>query len=176
MDQNKTYKLTLKEFEKVFKRLYEPFCLLAYKYIKDLDQAKDIVQEVFVKVWEKKVPFENEDKIEGYIYKMVINKAIDFLRSKDVKYFETHSLEKLKTLQKENYFPWEDVITVSSDLIESALKSLPNKQEEVMRLSIEDYKNKEIAEKMSIAVNTVKGYKKEAYKTLRKTFSYIRDI
>lgn len=174
MDQNKTHELTLKEFEDIFNRLYEALCLFAHKYVKDLDRSEDIVQEVFIKVWEDKVPFKNKDKIEGFFYTVVKNKSLDFLRSKYAKDVEAYPLEDMETLQKESYFLREAIVIESSNLVERVLKLLPNKCAEAMRLSIESYTNKEIAEEMNISVYTVKEYKKTAYEKLRKSLGYLR--
>lgn len=174
MDQNKAHELTLKEFEKIFNRLYESLCLFAYKYVNDLERSKDIVQDVFIKVWEDRVLFKNKDKIEGFFYTAVKNKSLDFVRSKYARDVEAYPSEEMETLQTENYFLSEAIIIEASDVFERALKLLPNKCAEAIRLSIENYTNKEIAEEMSISVYTVKEYKKRAYKKLRKTLGYLR--
>ncbi|GAA3622264.1 RNA polymerase sigma-70 factor [Flavivirga jejuensis] len=174
MDQNKAHELTLKEFENIFNRLYDSLCLFANKYVNDLNLSEDIVQNVFIKVWEDKVFFHDKDKIVGFLYTAVKNKSLDFLRSKYAKYVKAYSLEDLETLQTENYFISEAIILETSDIIERTIKSLPNKCAEVMRLSIENYANKEIAKKMNISVYTVKEYKKIAYQELRKTLGYLR--
>ncbi|GAA3613131.1 RNA polymerase sigma-70 factor [Flavivirga amylovorans] len=173
MDQNKTHELTMKEFENIFNRLYESLCLIANKYVNDLDLSEDIVQDVFIKAWENKVPFKNKNKIEGFFYTAVKNKSLDFLRSKYAKDVETYSSEGLETLQTERYFLRESVIIETSSLVERALELLPDKCAEAMRLSIESYTNKEIADEMDISVNTVKDHKKVAYKKLRKMSGYL---
>ncbi len=184
MDQNKTHELTLKKLEKIFKSQYDQLCIFAYKYVNDMDRCKDLVQDVFVNVLESKVCFESEDKIEGYFYRAVKNKCIDFKRSKYDKDVEVYSSEDFETLRTENYLLSEAFTTEisnayerqqkSSNFVERALRSLPTKCAEVMKLSIEDYSNKEIADDMNISLNTVKDHKKVAYKKLRKTLSYLR--
>ncbi|MDO5970415.1 RNA polymerase sigma-70 factor [Flavivirga aquimarina] len=168
MYKNKAHELTIKEFENIFNRLYELLCLFAHKYVNDLNLSKDIVQDVFIKVWEDKGVFCDEDKIEGLFYTAVKNKSLDFLRSKYAKDVKAYPLEDLETMQTENYFLSEVIIVETSNAIERALESLPSKWVEVMRLSIANYKNKEIAEEMNISVYTVKEYKKKAYRKLRK--------
>lgn len=174
MDQNKARELTLKEFEKIFNHLYDSLCLFAYKYVNDLDLSEDIVQDVFIKIWENKVSFSDKDKIVGLFYTAVKNKSLDFLRSKYAKDVKAYSSQDLETLQTESYFLSEAIIIETSDVIERTIKSLPNKCAEVMRLGIENYTNKEIAEEMNISIYTVKEYKKMAYQKFRKTLGYLR--
>ncbi|GAA3622272.1 sigma-70 family RNA polymerase sigma factor [Flavivirga jejuensis] len=176
MDQSKEYELTLKEYENFFNRRYKSLCLFANEYVNDLDDSEDIVQNVFIKVWEDKVSFKSKDKIESFFYTAVKNKSLDFLRSKYVKNVNTYPLEDLEALQTENYNLPEAVILETSDIIERELKALPSKAAKAIRLSIENYKNKEIAEEMNISIHTVKSYKKESYQKLRKTLSFLRIV
>tara|TARA_R110002050_G_scaffold24083_3_gene64271 strand:- start:27266 stop:27793 length:528 start_codon:yes stop_codon:yes gene_type:complete len=165
--------LSLREFEKIFNRLYDRLCFFANKYVKDVNHSEDIVQEVFIKVWEKKLSFENENKADGFFYTAVRNKCLDFLRTSYVKNFKAYASEELEILQTDAYFMSEVVKTETSALIETAINSLPDQIAKVMRLSLQGCTNKEIAEKMDISVNTVKSYKKNAYIKFRETLSYL---
>ncbi len=176
MDQNKAKKLTTNEFENIFNDLYDALCLYVNKYINDLSLSEDIVQNVFIKVWEDQVTFLDKDKMTGFFYTAVKNKALDFLRSKYAKDVRAYALEDLETLQTENYFLSEVIMIEASEVIENAIKSLPNKCAEVIRLSLESHTNKEIAEAMNISVYTVKEYKKIAYKKLRKILAHLKII
>lgn len=133
---------TLSEFEKIFNRLYAPLCLFANKYVDDLSLSKDIVQNVFIKVWEDKVIFQDKKKIEEFFYTAVRNKSLDYLRSKCAKDFKVYPTEDLKTLQTENYFITETIIWDTSAIIQNAMNSLPKKTAQAIRLSIEDYNNR----------------------------------
>ena len=62
---------TLKSYKKLFESLYPQLCVFAYKYLNDLEISKDFVQEVFVKVWEDKITFQNENHATGFYYKAV---------------------------------------------------------------------------------------------------------
>ncbi|GAA3613138.1 RNA polymerase sigma-70 factor [Flavivirga amylovorans] len=174
MDQNKTRQLTLKEFENIFNRLYDSLCLFAYKYVNDLDLSEDIVQNVFIKVWEDKVSFRDQDKVVGFFYTAVKNRALDFLRSKYAKDVKAYPSQDIETLQTEHYFLSEAIVLETSDVIERTIQLLPNKCAEVIRLSLEGFTNKEIAEEMNISIYTVKEYKKNAYQKFRETLSYLR--
>ncbi len=176
MNLTKPQKLTLNEFEKIYYRLYTPLCLFANTYVNDLDISQDIVQDVFVKVWEDKLSFENQDKIDAFFYIAVKNKSLDFLKSKYSKDFKAYATEDLEILQSEAHFISEIAIIEASTTIENVLKLLPKRCAEAMRLSIKYYKNKEIAEKMNISVDTVKEYKKKSYKKLRVFFLIMQQI
>ena len=174
MYQNNANELTLKEFKNIFNREYVKLCELAHKYVKDSDCSEDIVQNVFVKVWENKNHFKNKDNIEGYFYTSVRNKSIDFLKSKYAKNVKAYPVEDLEILQTEDYYLSEVITIKTADIIDRAIESLSNKCAKAIRLSIESYTNREIAEEMAISIHTVKEYKKKGYKDLRKKLAYLR--
>ena len=58
--------------------------IFSEKYVQDLSIAKDVVQSVFIKVWEKEVVFIHENSIKSYLYTAVRNKSLDYLKSKDL--------------------------------------------------------------------------------------------
>ena len=73
-------------------------------------------------------------------------------------------MEKLET---EPFFLREVVILETSSIIENAINTLPNKCAQIIKLSIKDFTNAQIAEELGISINTVKAQKKIAYKKLR---------
>ena len=159
--------LTLKEYKYLFDTLYASLCIFANKYLNNLDTSKDIVQDVFIKVWEDKIGFQNENTIKSFLYTAVKNKSLDYLKSKQYKSTYNLPIEKLEKLDTESFFLREVVIVETSNIIDKAINSLPNKCAQIIRLSIKEYSNKEIAEELSISVNTVKAQKKIAYQKLR---------
>lgn len=161
------YTLTLKEYKSLFDKLYTSLCLFANKYIENLEASKDIVQDVFVKIWEDKIEFHNENTIKSYLYTSVKNKSLDYLKSKPVKTTDYFSMGELVQLEAEPFFLREVVFLEASSIIENAINRLPKRCAQIIRLSIEDYTNSEIAEELGITMNTVKAQKKIAYKRLR---------
>ena len=165
--------LTLKGYKTLFKSLYPQLCVLAYRYLNNLEVSKNLVQDVFLKVWEDNIPFVNENHTTAFFYKTVKDTCLDYLKSKDNKGIEPYELTYLEECKTEDFFISEAVVIETTAVIENALKTLPDKEAEVMRLSIEDYTNNEIAEQLVIPVNTVKEHKKEAYRKLRELLSFL---
>ncbi|MDO5971999.1 sigma factor [Flavivirga aquimarina] len=73
---------TLTSYKQLFESLYPQLCVFAFKYLNDLDISKDIVEEVFVKVWENQIDFQNEKQTTDYFYKAVKNECLDYLKTK----------------------------------------------------------------------------------------------
>ena len=161
------YKLTLKEYKKLFNKLYTSLCLFANKYIDNMEASKDIVQDVFVKIWEDKIEFQDESNIKSYLYTSVKNKSLDYLKSKRVKTTDRLSQDDIEYLETEPFFLREVVVLETSKIIEEAINTLPNRCAQIIRLSIKDFTNADIAEALGISINTVKAQKKIAYKRLK---------
>ncbi|SHI86637.1 RNA polymerase sigma-70 factor [Pseudozobellia thermophila] len=161
------YNLSLKTYKDVYDSLYVSLCLFARNYVHDLDLAKDLVQEVFIKVWEDKVGFRNEATVKSYMYMAVKNKCFDLLKSKRFRSTENMSVEDMDELTRDSFYLKEVVIEEVSTRIETAIDTLPKKCAQIIRLSIGGLTNPEIAQHLGISLNTVKAQKKIAYKKLR---------
>lgn len=160
-------KLTAKEYKAIFERMSPQLCAFGYRFLQDRETTKDIVQDIFLRVWKNKTVFTGEKHIIGYLYKCVKYNCYNHLRSKHHKNTEPYDLAKLKTYDTEEFFMAEAVAVETSVLVEKAINTLTVKGAQVIRLSIQGCRNKEIAEEMAISVNTVKDHKKKAYHELR---------
>ncbi|MDY0779976.1 RNA polymerase sigma-70 factor [Tenacibaculum sp. IB213877] len=159
---------TLKEFKQIFEALYPSLCLFANTYVKDIAVAKDLVQDVFIKIWESNINLKEKNLTKAYLYTSVKNKCIDYLKSKRVRVINKQvEVEGLDILESETHFNREIILIEASQIIHDAINSLPQKYSQVVLLSMKNLTNKEIAEVLSLNINTVKAHKKIAYQKLR---------
>jgi RNA polymerase sigma-70 factor (family 1) len=161
------HRLTLREYKVYFDKLYHSLCLFANKYVEDIDMAKDIVQDVFIKVWENKIEFRDENNVKSFLYTSVKNKSLDYLKSKRYKTTKSFSINDLELLETESFFLREVVVVETSNIIQNAINTLPNRCAEIIKLSVKNFTNAEIAEELDISIYTVKVQKRTAYKRLR---------
>lgn len=161
------YKLTLKEYKNVFNKQYSTLCLFSNKYVNNLDTSKDIVQELFIKIWEDKIEFQNEFAIKSYLYTAVKNKSIDYLKSKQFQSTQSIQLQDIEELEGEPFFLREVLISETSNIIEKSINTLPNKCAQIIKLSLQGLSNAEIADELGLSLNTIKTQKKIAYKRLK---------
>ncbi len=159
-------------FEVVFKLYYPRLVYFAKEFVPD-SEAKNLVQDAFISMWDKKPQFINESQLQSYLYTNVKNNCLMFLRHEKVK-------KKYKTeaaFQKQNSIYTEalsglDTSSVTfqeiESIIEKTLLELPDRCREVFVLSrMEGKKNKEVAEALDISVKTVEAQITKALKTLR---------
>jgi RNA polymerase sigma-70 factor (ECF subfamily) len=118
------YQLTLKEYKKTFDSLYTLLCLFANKYLNDIEASKDIVQVVFIKIWEDNIEFRSEENIKSYLYTSVKNKSLDYIKSKRVKSTEKLSSLKMEDMETEPFYLREVVVLETHNIVEKAIKTL----------------------------------------------------
>ncbi len=149
----------------MYNALYSSLCVFSNQYLENLEKSKDIVQEVFIKMWNHEILSQDQDAIKAYLYTSVRNKSLDYLKSKEYKVKSTEV--DIALLESEDYFEKEVLIEEVSRLVDQALNVLPLKCREIVELSMRGHQNNQIAEELQISINTVKSQKKIAYKKLR---------
>ncbi|NNE30716.1 MAG: RNA polymerase sigma-70 factor [Saprospiraceae bacterium] len=156
-------------FEQFFKEHFNHLCNFARQYVPDADSSKEIVQKVFISVWESREKMD-ADRLQSYLFTAVKNRCLNFIR--DNKKFRSKVLD----LECANFdMPQEERDTDTSDLeasFQKALGALPEKCRQVFLMSrIQRKKYKEIAEELDIAQKTVEAHMSKALKTLREALN-----
>jgi len=155
-------------FELLFRKYYVRLCGFANKFLDDPDLATDIVQEVFIKIWEGRVDLDSEDSVKSYIFKITQNLSLNKLRRSRI---ESKYLEILKLEYHENqeFSVHESLLAQElGNNITLAIAKLPAECRKVFELNrIEGFKYKEIAEKLDISVKTVEAQMSKALRILR---------
>lgn len=176
MSKDELHFISNESYKTLFDDLYPSLCLFANRYLKDLDTSKDVVQDVFIKTWERNVSYPNYNAIKSFLYTSVKNKSLDYLRSKYHKNtIITPDIDFDKIQTKEHFLSEMAIVDIYAHL-ESEIKALPNKCEQILRFSLNEYTNNEIAEELSITINTVKTQKRIAYKKLRNALSHLNSF
>jgi RNA polymerase sigma-70 factor, ECF subfamily len=153
----------LKPFEQLFREHFKPLCGFAMKYVGDLEEAKNLVHEVFISVWEKFDTLPQDTHYRSYLYTSVRNRCLNHLRDR----------KKLMTLENvaEHKIAEENTAMEIAELekeIEYAINSLPEKCRQIFELSRhEGLKYQEIAEKLEISIKTVEAQMSKALAVLR---------
>ncbi|NMH89305.1 RNA polymerase sigma-70 factor [Flavivirga sp. Y03] len=159
--------MTQEAYKKLFNSFYTSLCLFSNKYTNNLEHSKDIVQEVFIKIWKDQIQFSDNDNIKAYLYTAVRNKSIDFIKSKKNKSKTSLDSESIEIITSQTYFEKQVLIEETSRLVNQAINTLPYKCKRIIHLSLKGLENKQISEELSISLNTVKTQKRIAYQKLR---------
>lgn len=156
------------DFKKVFDSYFPSLCVFANKFVKDEDSAKDLVQEVFVRIWNYKIEFESEKSMKVYFYLSTKNACFDYLKKEKKRGISQDLNEEI--IPDDEHVVNEIVREETYRQLEGAIELLPEKAREVMRLNLKGLSNSEIAEELNVTINTVKTHKLLAFRKLRETF------
>jgi RNA polymerase sigma-70 factor (ECF subfamily) len=163
-------------FEQLYLRYRNPLINLCGQILKSKTDAEDVVQDVFVQLWETRALINPEMSFAGYIKTLAQNRALYMYRQFDIhSRFARHVLLNSKDTTNET----EDAILDNdyTALLDKVMESLSPKQKEVFRLSrIEGLKYKEIAELQQISVETVREHASIILKKIKKHLRQHADI
>ena len=154
-----------KAFEALFLDYYPFLCLYCTRLLKDASAAEEIVQELFVKLWEKRSQTIIDISVKNYLFRAAKNHCLNYIKHNHIKNeYSRKMLEASETSNPETEEPDTDLIKV----IAESIASLPDKRREIFRLNREEgLKYREIAEKLNISIKTVETQMGLALKTLR---------
>lgn len=154
-------------FEQLFDSCYEPLCRYAYSILKDMDEAEDVVQKSFCKLWDQHEMLNIQSSINSYLYRIVHNDSLNTIHQKTS--HQEHNLNYLSTTYADINSTIEHI--ESSDLqkaMDVALAALPPQCRRVFEMSrIEQLSYSEIALQLNISTNTVENHISKALKLLR---------
>jgi RNA polymerase sigma-70 factor (ECF subfamily) len=173
-----------KAFESIFRFWYEPLVHFADEYLSDLESSRNIVQNIFMKLWEKHSLVNPDSNLKSYMYMATRNACLSHMRHIQVEtaYFEK-SLRYSDDIQLNyealNALNLEQIDFSSLEkLIEETIASLPERCREVFVMSrYEELKNMEIAQKLGISVKAVEANITRALAKLREnTKDYLPEL
>ncbi|NPV82796.1 MAG: sigma-70 family RNA polymerase sigma factor [Candidatus Aminicenantes bacterium] len=158
-------------FMKLVAAYQQKVFILAYSMVRDREDALDLVQEVFLRLYEKIQSYRAGESFQAWLMQIARNLSIDFLRRKKTR--KKDSLDGLDLDRADLATEPEDPDRFQTgELIHRAVQALPEKQRLVFILHhFDDLKYEEIADRLGIAVGTVKSLHFKAIQNLRKTLA-----
>lgn len=155
-------------FELFYRKYYSRLCQFACKFLKEPEEAREIVQSVFVKLWEDRSEIDPVNSLSSYIFKITQNNCINKLRHHKVesKYIEIY---KIVYVDNHEISPFESLIGDElNERINKIIDRLPPECRKIFSLSrIEGLKYSEIAVLLGISVKTVEAQMSKALQILR---------
>ena len=155
-------------FELLFKKHYTTLCSFSNKYLFNPEEAQDVVQDVFLKLWEERDEIDVEGSLKAYLFKVTANSSINKLRRRKVK-TKYDEILKLVYIENSGLSPHDSFLEQElTEYIGIALNKIPPQCRRVFDLSrIEGLKYSEIAEYLKISVKTVESHMSKALAILR---------
>ncbi len=151
-----------KKFYDLFAKKMMGVCL---RYSSNADEAQDVLQDGFIKVFNKLPDFVNKGSLEGWVRRIMVNTALDQYR-KNKKFQQDVEIDSVSYKLENNDFIVERIN--AQDLLK-IIQSIPEGYRVVFNLfAIEGYSHKEIAEQLGVTESTSKSQFSRAKKMLRK--------
>lgn len=158
-----------------FKILYQKYAPKLYgfskKYLSTSEEAEEIVQEVFLRLWEKKENIDESQSFSSYILQAAKHRIFNGFRKK----VNERAYLDFLIYADQSSTNFTDMVVDYREIkqkSEKAISAMPPKRQEIFRLSREKgLKNKEIAEKLNISIKTVENQMGQALKFLRDELS-----
>lgn len=160
-------------YQQIFERFYGVLYLHALKILRDEDEAKDIVQELFEMLWRKKESLVLTGKLSAYLYAATRNLVLNLIEHRKVKGRYLNSLREF--MEQDNCLTDFQVREKElKNIIEQEIAALPVRMGEIFKLSrTEHLSHKEIAARLQLSELTVKTQVKRALKLLKPKFGFI---
>jgi RNA polymerase sigma-70 factor (ECF subfamily) len=157
-------------FEIVFNENYGLLCAYASKFVNEDEQAEEIVQEVFVKFWEKCETIDPDSSIKSYLYRSVHNTCLNYIKHQKVKdAYREYAINFFSSSSESMDLEAEQRELIN--LIHEEIDNLPPRCSEIFKLSrYEGLKYQEIAEHLEISIKTVEVQMGKALRILRDKF------
>ncbi|MBN8669049.1 MAG: RNA polymerase sigma-70 factor [Chitinophagales bacterium] len=154
-------------FEEVFKSHYKRLHAYACTILNDEDDAEEIVQNVFVKLWEKKEKIHELQSLNAYLYRAVYNDCINFVKHEKVKQsYRNYAVHTNSEMDNNN--TQRSKVLQLEERLRQALAELPEQCRTIFQMSrFEDMKYREIAEQLGLSVKTVENQMGKALKLMR---------
>ena len=149
-----------------YDRFYAALCVYVSKILPIPDAVEDLVQEVFISVWEGKRTFSDIKELTNYLYRACYNNTLLYIRNNQIHDSILSSLAEECRQDEDMIY----ALTVKEEIIRQLyfhIEELPPEQRRIILLRIEGYTWEEIAERLGISINTVKTQKARSYRFLR---------
>jgi len=168
------------DFDLIFKKYHHRLYLFALKFVENEGEALDIVQNVFLAVWENN-KFRTEERfVHAYLFNAVKNSCLNQIKHRSVVHrFEKRLVSELKELEAFHFQSGEESLIEREiyQQLEEAIQSLTDPYKEVIVLSrLEGLKNLEIADRLQIPVRTVETRIYRALSSLRQKLTSRKDF
>ncbi|MEX2345462.1 MAG: RNA polymerase sigma-70 factor [Balneolaceae bacterium] len=161
-----------KAFREIYDRYHVQMFYIAKKYVKDSNLADDAVQDIFVKLWEKRDRLDETKSLKGFLFTMLRNHVLNMLRDRKK---EITSMSKVNETQlpSQNITDEEVLYKEYHNIVKKGLNELSDRKREVFELkTVKGHTNSEVAKILKINIRTVKTHYYNSSKFIR---TYLKD-
>ncbi len=155
-------------FDSLFEIYFDRLFRFALSIVKNKDDAEELVQDVFVKVWQKRSTVNNHYSFKSFLFSVAYHTIISFLRKKKLQISDLNDINIDFSDNESNNADYTIIYNEQLQIIDDIIGSMPYMRQKIFRLSrYEGLSYAEIASKMGISKNTVENHISSALKYIR---------
>jgi RNA polymerase sigma-70 factor, ECF subfamily len=153
----------------IFKRHHAALCRISFRITNDADEAKDVVQEVFIKLWRNRTELSIDYSLEAYLRRAVVNTSLNRIESKK-RFTSLDPQDPTHREIGERIVEQQQSLAELSSQVDFAINKLPIRTKAVFTLiRLEDMSYREVSESLNISIKAVEKEMMKALKLLRET-------
>ncbi len=154
-------------YELLFNEFYGVLTVYANKYVKDIETAKEIVQDLFVHLYEKRENLDINSSLKSYLFRSTHNRCINYINAQKIRIQHAEYVFKTADITEDN-LEQEVNKTELEQALFTAINELPPKCQSIFKMNrFEGLSNTEIAEKLKLSKRTVETQISKALRILR---------
>lgn len=158
-------------YEELFERYAPRIFRFSLSYLKSEQDAEELVQDVFLKIWERREKLDSTKNLKSFIFKIAVNSIYDFIRRKNIEHaFQDFACAQENTQTDTTWHTviWEEMLANLDELV----KQMPEQRRKIFRMSREKgLSNDEIAKELNLSKRTVENQLYRAIAFLKKHFN-----
>lgn len=163
-------------FSELYVRYKDKLYYFCLHLLKSKEEANDIVQEIFIRIWESRNFINPDLSFSSFLYTMARNRILNYFRDIDIDEKVKEILATQKVTEEEA-IDSKIIYTEYQVILQNAISQLPPQRRKIFNMSrIESISHKEIASELGISVNTVQEHISEALKFIKAYFSKHADM
>lgn len=161
-----------KAYETIFRRFYPKVHRFVAMLLKNNDDADDVCQLIFLKIWNKREKFTDIRDFDSYLFILTKYTVINYISSRHVMPIDIHSLPELCSNESS---PFDDVVVKDTQLlVDMVVENMPQQRQMIYRMSREQHlKNEEIAQRLGVQKKTVENHLNLALKEIKKALYFV---
>ena len=154
-------------FKVIFDRYYKILCSYTYHFIRTPYAVDDIVQDIFVALWNRREKFDCIEKISSFLFVSTRNACFNHAKHEQMK---AAKLKEFVAQTDEAVYDDYIIMAEFDQKLNHWLESLPTECRKIIDMSVSGMKNDEIAKALNISINTVKNQKGKGFKILKELY------
>lgn len=166
---NKIKKGDIGSFESIFRKYYLPLYYYSLSIVNDSNTAEEVIQELFYIVWKNREKIQIRQSLNSYLYQSVLNNSLQYLKHHSLReeynnYVKNESESSYSSIP-DNEMEYKEL----NKIINDTLAKLPDRRRKIYLLHKEEqFKYKEIADKLSLSIKTIESEMTKTYKELKR--------